>query len=49
MLGAIEEAVRHWLYEPEPRPPVDDLVDMLLTVYVAVGTYLVYGTADRPT
>src|SRR5215475_450075 len=43
LVGAIDEAMRHWLYEPEPRPPIDDLVDMLMTVYVAVGSYLAAG------
>ena len=43
LVGAIDEAVRHWLDGPEPRPPVDDLVETLVTVYQAVGTYLVNG------
>jgi AcrR family transcriptional regulator len=43
MVGAIDEAMRHWLYEPEPRSPVDDIVEMVMTVYVAVGTYLARG------
>jgi len=43
LVGAIDEAVRHWLAEPEPRPPIDDLVETLVTVYLAVGTHLARG------
>jgi hypothetical protein len=43
LVGAIDEAIRYWLFEPEPRQPIDDVVETLITVYVAVGTYLVFG------
>ena len=45
LVGAIDEAMRHWLVAPEPRAPIDDLIEVLVTVYRAVGTYLV--TSDE--
>jgi AcrR family transcriptional regulator len=43
LVGAIDEAMRHWLVAPEPRAPIDDLIEVLATVYRAVGSYLVTG------
>jgi AcrR family transcriptional regulator len=40
LMGATHEAMRHWLSSPEPRPLVDDVVEALMTVFVAVGAHL---------
>jgi AcrR family transcriptional regulator len=43
LVGAIDEVVRFWLLQPEPRPPIDEVVETVMTVYLAVGRYLVSG------
>jgi AcrR family transcriptional regulator len=48
LVGAIHEAMRHWLFQPEPRPSVDDVVEALMTVYTAVGVHLLTRPAPPP-
>lgn len=46
LVGALRDAVRHWLFEPEPRPSIEHLVEAMMTLYVAVARHLGAKSTD---